>query len=517
MSLGLRAAAAVMLLIGFYVLGVALLVVVVGLDALMLYGNAIVLLLFGLPLTAAAFIVVVRAFYASLLLRSGEVDGDAVLESDHPDLWATVRAAADAAGTAAPRFLWVDSRFNAAVFEQSRWLGLRSGPRHLVIGAPLLVALSPAKLDAVLAHEFGHFTHRDTRLLPVVMRSRSGLSSALDAAGGFATDAQGGGWMLRGQPLIYAMVRAYAVRFLAATQKVSRAQEYAADRISAEVCGRDNAADAVAEMSAYQTAYAYFRTRFADAGIRFNLVPRPDALFADFGSMLDDPQWLEVVESKRRTPSSEKTSAFDSHPSVADRVAALRALPDDGRGRDTSRTRAADRYAYAPHLLATVARHEPRHLSKRQVDWDVLADTVARAAARKAAGPLMDALHLMKGAPPALADFFDQIEAGQLELVHYRLLTPAQLRYASTGTTVVHEMGARALTSALPAWVNLELAEAGLVRWTHSWSEVSVLERDGAPEGTDEALAALLAAPWSDAAPAAARLREILQNSGIAV
>lgn len=517
MNVGLRAVGAVMLLIGFYVLGVALLVAVLGLDALMLYGNALVLLLFGLPLSAAAFVVVVRAFYASLLLGSGDVDGVAVLESEQPDLWATVRAAAAAAGTAAPKYLWVDSQFNAAVFEQTRWLGLRPGPRHLVIGAPVLVALSPAKLDAILAHEFGHFAHRDTRLLPVVMRGRSGLASALNTASGFATDGKGGGWMLRGQPLIYALVRAYAVRFLTATQKVSRAQEYAADRISADLCGRDAAADAVAEMAAYQTAYAFFRDRFADAGIGFGLVPHPETLFAGFGAMLDEPHWQGVLEAERRVPSAQKPSAFDSHPPVADRVAALRALPDDGRTPDTSRTRAVDSFAGAHELLAAAARREPRHLDKSPTDWDTLTDTVARAYARKAARPLVDAMHLIKVALPTLADFFDQIEAGQMELVYYRLLTPAQLRYASTGTTVVHEIGAKALASALPAWVTAELADAGLVRWTHSWSKVASLQTDGAPEGIEKALAALLAASPADAASAAARLREILTGAGVPV
>jgi hypothetical protein len=126
-----------------------------------------------------------RAFYASLRLPAREITGVAVLESEQPAVWSAVRRAAVAAGTAPPEFLWIDSRFNAAVFEQTRWLGLRAGPRHLVIGAPMLIAFSPAKLDAVLGHEFGHFAHRDTRLLPVIMRGRAGLAGALNTASFF--------------------------------------------------------------------------------------------------------------------------------------------------------------------------------------------------------------------------------------------------------------------------------------------------------------------------------------------
>ena len=333
MGIGVRAAMAVMLLIGFYLLGVGLLVAVVGLDVLMLYGHAPAFdLFFGVPVTCLALLVVGRAFRATLLLPAREITGVAVLEAEQPAVWFKVREAAAAAGTAPPEFLWVDSRFNASVFEQTRWLGLRSGQRHLVVGAPMLVALSPAKLDAVLAHEFGHFAHRDTRLLPVIMRGRSGLAGALRTANFFTTDSVSNGrWLLHMQGVVVGIVHAYAVRFLTVTQKISRAQEYAADQISAELCGRETAACVLAEMLAYQTAYRYFRDRFADAAIGFGLVPNPEDVFPGFGRMLGEPRWQSMVESERSAPSAQTPTRFDSHPPIADRVSALRALPDDGR------------------------------------------------------------------------------------------------------------------------------------------------------------------------------------------
>ena len=518
MGIGIRAAIAVTLLMGFYVLGIGLLVAVVGLDVLMLHGNAPVFdLAFGVPFTIAVFFVVGRVFYASLLLGGREIKGAAVLESEQPAMWSAVREAAAAAGTAPPEFLWFDSRFNASVFEQTRWLGLRSGSRHLVIGAPMLIALSPAKLEAVLGHEFGHFAHRDTRLLPVIMRGRAGLSEALQTASFFTTDSvTNGRWLLTLQMLTVGLVRAYAVRFLTVTQKTSRAQEYAADRISAELCGRDTTACVLAEVPAYQTAYRYFRESFADAGIGLGLQPQPEALFAGFGRMLDEPRWQAVVESERRAPSAQKLARFDSHPPIADRVSALRALPDDGRTVDTSEARAVDILDGPDALLASVARSEANHPDKRPVDWDTLADAVARAQTRKAADPLVNAMHLIKGATPVLADFFDCVEAGQMELVLRRLLTPTQRQYAQTDSVIV-EIGARALASTLPAWVTVELAEVGLVRWKHSWSKVAVRDMGGAPEGTDAALAALVNAAPSQAAPAAAALREILKNAGVPV
>ena len=518
MGIGVRAAMAVMLLIGFYVLGIGLLVAAVGLDVLMLYGHAPVFdLLFGLPFTAVAFIVVGQSFHASLLLPAREIIGIAVPESQQPAIWCTVREAAAAAGTAPPEFLWIDSRLNASVFEQTRWLGLRSGPRHLVIGAPILIALSPAKLDAVLAHEFGHFAHRDTRLLPVIMRGRAGLAGALHTTSFFTTDSvDNGRWLLHLQQVIVRLIHAYAVRFLTVTQNISRAQEYAADRISAELCGRETAACAISEIQAYQAAYRHFRERFADAATGLGLVPHPEALFPGFGRMLDEPHWQRVVESERRAPSSQTPTRFDSHPPIADRVSALRALPDDGRTLDTSRSRAIDQFDDAQALLAAVAGREKRRIDKHPVDWDTLVDAVARVHIRKAAARLVDAMHLIKRDTPVLGDFFDYVEAGQMETLLYRLLTPAQARYAPSGSVAL-EVGGKVLASALPAWITLELSEAGLVRWKHSWSKVAIRDTVGAPEGIDAALAALLNTEPSHAAPTATALREILKNAGVRV
>lgn len=84
---------------------------------------------------------------------------------------------------------------------------------------------------------------------------------------------------------------------------------------------------------------------------------------------------------------------------------------------------------------------------------------------------------------PTLSDVFDYVEAGQMEKLLHRLLTPTQSRYAAS-ESVALEIGARTLASALPAWITVELAEAGLVRWKHSWSQVAVRDLEDAPEAS---------------------------------
>lgn len=519
MKIGVRAAMAVMFLLGFYALGIALLALVLGLDVLMLHGHAPIFgLFFGVPLSILAFFAVGRVFRVSVSLPGRGIDGVAVLESEQPALWSMVRRAAASAGTAAPDYLWIDSRFNAGVFEQARWLGLRSGPRHLVIGAPMLVALSPAKLDVVLAHEFGHFAHGDTRLLPVIMRGRATLAAAMGTARFFTTDTvTNGRWLLYTQHLVLRLIHAYAVRFLTVTQSMSRAQEYAADRISARLCGRDTAACAIAEMPAYQAAYRHYREHFADAAAHVGLVPDAEKLFPGFDCMLAEPRWQDKIEAQRRTPSpNAPADRFDSHPPIAERVSALRALPDDGRATDGSSSRMIDFLDGSASLLAAVASREMHRADRRPVDWDTLADAVGRESARKAASCLIEALLLIERKTPALEDFFDHVEAGHMETLLQRLLTPAQARYVLPGAAAL-EIGTRALASSLPAWIMMELAAVGRISWRHSWSEMAVRDIEHAPEGLDETLADLLGAAPAQAASAAADLRVILRKAGVDV
>src|SRR5579862_3747448 len=83
----------------------------------------------------------------------------------------------------APRFhrVVIDDAFNAAVV-QVPLLGLFGWHRnHLVIGLPLMKALTPEQLDAVIAHELGHLAGGHARFSNWLYRLRLAWSQLLDA------------------------------------------------------------------------------------------------------------------------------------------------------------------------------------------------------------------------------------------------------------------------------------------------------------------------------------------------
>lgn len=75
-------------------------------------------------------------------------------------LWDTVRRLADDVGTRVPDEIRIVPEVNAAVVEESQLLGLHAGRRYLYLGIPLLQGLSVAQLQAVIAHELGHYSGR---------------------------------------------------------------------------------------------------------------------------------------------------------------------------------------------------------------------------------------------------------------------------------------------------------------------------------------------------------------------
>ena len=108
---------------------------------------------------------------------------------------------------------WVSSRGGVMGFGSRRVMG---------IGLPLLHVTRVAEMEAVLAHEFGHYHGGDTRLGPWIYKTRTAIGRTLEALGD--------GWL-------QVPFRAYGNFFLRVTQAISRAQEFTADRLAATLFG----------------------------------------------------------------------------------------------------------------------------------------------------------------------------------------------------------------------------------------------------------------------------------------
>src|SRR3990167_3992094 len=93
--------------------------------------------------------------------RGGAPDDVEIKPDNQPELFAFLNRLADEAGAPRPHRVFISPRVNAAVFYDLSVLNLLFPSRkNLEIGLSLVNVLTLSQLNAVLAHEFGHFAQR---------------------------------------------------------------------------------------------------------------------------------------------------------------------------------------------------------------------------------------------------------------------------------------------------------------------------------------------------------------------
>lgn len=304
-----RAALAVVLLAGFYVLVAAITVGVAVFDYYAVrYGHA-----GGFKIAAFATLGGLAMLRGVFVVgrRSDDVQpGVAVTPRDEPELWRTVGELASRVRTRMPDEIRLVPDVNAAVSEDARLLGLIPGRRHMYIGVPLLLTLSADELRAVLCHELGHYSGSHTRLGGVTYRGRTTLIRTIQRLGGHA--------------IIRGAFQLYATLYLRVSQAVSRRQELEADASAVAVAGRRPMGDALRKVRASAATWEFY------VNTHLRLIgpaqARPADLFAGFYTLFHEPHMGAEVARLVETP--EERSPYDSHPSLAERLAAIGRLPE---------------------------------------------------------------------------------------------------------------------------------------------------------------------------------------------
>lgn len=203
--------------------------------------------------------------------------------------------------------------FNAAVVQAPR-LGILGWHRnYLLIGLPLMKALTRKQLAAVLAHEIGHLAGGHAQLGNWVYRLRLGWARLA----AMLQDAQSAGSFL-----FRPFFNRFVPYFNAVSFPLARANEYEADRNSVRLTSPTAAA---AALTTVNVIGSFLQARFwpelhrkADDHARPQFSP-----FAEMGHAMAakmEPaamkEWLDEALARR-------TSTADTHPALADRLRAI--------------------------------------------------------------------------------------------------------------------------------------------------------------------------------------------------
>ena len=207
---------------------------------------------------------------------------------------------------------------NAAVMQRPR-LGYLGWSRNcLMLGLPLLAALSPDEFRSVLAHEFAHLTGKHGRFTHWVYRLRQTWERL------FAQlhHQQGGTFRRWLQSATTGLIEWYWPRFNARAFVLCRAHEYFADATAARIAGDEATAAALWRIACFSRRLEdqfwpdLFRLANTEA------VPPDDLIVRMAAGLAHAPDPAEAQRWKEQT-AARLTDNFDTHPCCSDRLSAL--------------------------------------------------------------------------------------------------------------------------------------------------------------------------------------------------
>jgi Zn-dependent protease with chaperone function len=413
----LRALLALALLIGFYVFALGVVAALVwgavelsraGVSGYALGKLWIFVIVIGF--------VVVKALLGRRKKENVEPGGFLLSPQAEPALWAEVNAIAEFAGTRAPDEIRLVPQVNAAVSEESRWLGLVRGTRRLYLGVPLMLGLTRDQLRSVLAHELGHYSGHHTALGSLTYRGQEAIGRVI---AGLGVDS----WTAK-------IFKLYARLYYAVSHTVNRRQELEADQLSATLVGSATAASALRELMPLGSAWDFYLDSYADLGS--SVGHRPTDLYDAFGEFLASPVRQEQLAQMRLDATEPPRSVFDTHPATSERVTRIEAMSrpstDDASGPavallatgtlaraqealwEGDRRKAAPLAAIVPLAGADVTRHNAQ-VARAQLHAAGVSPDLAGALALFRSGRAADLLRPMN---PGAADEALRSGAGRL-------------------------------------------------------------------------------------------------------
>ncbi|HMG32785.1 MAG TPA: M48 family metallopeptidase [Blastocatellia bacterium] len=258
-------------------------------------------------------LITVYKMIRSLFIRiEAEDPGRSLQEQEAPGLWSLVRQVADTIGTRPVDEIRVTPGTELAVYETGSWRERAndSGRRKLILGVATLNGFKQDAFRAVLAHEYGHLSHRDTAGGDVALRVNQDIMKFANA---MALAGQAVWWNLA-----IHFLRVYHFIFRRISHGATRLQEVLADRVAVRNFGL--AAFEEGLTHAIRRSYEFEHVVTGEAS---EAVQQRRSLRNLYG--LPDETTVSV-EDKIKEALNRETSEDDTHPSPVERFRLARRI-----------------------------------------------------------------------------------------------------------------------------------------------------------------------------------------------
>ena len=241
--------------------------------------------------------------------------GRSLRREEAPDFWNLTRAVADKLGTRPLDQIRITPGTEMAVYERGTRRERRSdqGTRTLLMGIGLLPGFNQDSFRAVLAHEYGHLSHRDTAGGDVALRVNQDM---MNFAIAMAMSGQAVSWNIAFQ-----FLRVYHFLFRRISHGATRLQEVLADRAAAGLYGAAAFEEGLRHIVRRQIEFRHVAmneikvSREAKTGFR-NIYTLPNEPVTSVE--------MDIDKALRR-----ETSEDDTHPSPVDRFRLVRKVRSD--------------------------------------------------------------------------------------------------------------------------------------------------------------------------------------------
>ena len=330
LRVGLLAALGYLVLFGALAVALAVVIGVIYAGRINLLVIEILIIVLGL-----AFVIL-----RSLWIKFPEPEGHELKYDDAPRLFDLVKEVRTATRGPSLYKVLLTNEYNASIVQRPRFGIFGWHENYLQIGLPLLRALSPADIRAIVAHEFGHLSGNHGKFTSWIYLVRQTWTQMLETAEQHRRDGLG----------VFAhFFKWYAPYFNAYTFVLARAQEYEADRCAVNVSGKEKMACALVNMrlKGKMLAEDFWPAMHG----RADTDPEPPReSFAEMLQSLLDP----IPPEKAREWFSETLTVRhrydDTHPALADRLAAM-GYPEVRKNGNLEAFVAAEDHPRADHHL----------------------------------------------------------------------------------------------------------------------------------------------------------------------
>jgi tetratricopeptide (TPR) repeat protein len=296
----------------YYISIPVVILLIVGVTGAIIYGFMIsgtVPIKLVLVLGIGAVVTVFQILKSLFTRRKQEDPGRELLEKEAPGLWALSKDVASTIGTRPVSEIRVTPGTEVAVYERGSFRERMQdrAERVLLVGVGVLNDFNQNAFRAVLAHEYGHFIHRDTAGGDMALRVNSDM---MKFARGMILSRQNTVWNIG-----FHFLRLYHRIFTRISHGAGRLQEALADRRASYHFGAWAFEEGLSHVVRRKIEFEHLVNKEIHAASESN---RALLNIYDLARM-EDRDHQGSVEEKFQRAINRKTSDTDTHPSPAER------------------------------------------------------------------------------------------------------------------------------------------------------------------------------------------------------